>query len=276
MEKGNIFKIQEHEIYYELKGEGIPILMLHGWSVDHHLMSGCMEPVMEESKYKFQRIYFDFPGMGKSKVGSGIKNSDDMLQVIEAFIDEVIKDKKFILAGESYGGLLSRGLIKKRSEQILGLLLICPLYIPGYRLGTVVPYMVLKRDEDLLKELSDKERSYFEGISIIQTRPVWERFKSDIIVGLESYDTDFLHNVLDGAFSYEVDPPERPFDKPTLILVGRQDTEVGYADQFKLMEYYTRASYVVLDAAGHNLQIEQPELFAATVKEWLNRVVEVL
>jgi pimeloyl-ACP methyl ester carboxylesterase len=30
---------------------------------------------------------------------------------------------------------------------------------------------------------------------------------------------------------------------------------------------------VILDKAGHNLQIEQDTLFQALVKEWLNRVL---
>jgi pimeloyl-ACP methyl ester carboxylesterase len=55
--------------------------------------------------------------------------------------------------------------------------------------------------------------------------------------------------------------------------VGRQDTEVGYKDQFKLLEDYPRASYVVLDKAGHNLQIEQYELFSYLVGEWIERVI---
>ena len=36
---------------------------------------------------------------------------------------------------------------------------------------------------------------------------------------------------------------------------------------------YPRASFVLLDKAGHGLQIEQDILFTETVKEWLDRVV---
>ncbi|CAM02087.1 hypothetical protein SACE_2808 [Saccharopolyspora erythraea NRRL 2338] len=38
------------------------------------------------------------------------------------------------------------------------------------------------------------------------------------------------------------------------------------------MPHYPRASFAVLDVAGHNLPIEQPELFGALVLEWLDRV----
>jgi pimeloyl-ACP methyl ester carboxylesterase len=61
-----------------------------------------------------------------------------------------------------------------------------------------------------------------------------------------------------------------------LILAGRQDSSTGFAEQFSLLPHYPRASYAVLDMAGHNLQIEQPTLFAALVNEWLDRIQEQL
>jgi pimeloyl-ACP methyl ester carboxylesterase len=50
---------------------------------------------------------------------------------------------------------------------------------------------------------------------------------------------------------------------------------VGYLDQFDLLPHYPRATYAVLDTAGHNLQIEQPQLFNALMGEWLDRVAAV-
>lgn len=44
-----------------------------------------------------------------------------------------------------------------------------------------------------------------------------------------------------------------------VILAGKQDTEVGYKDQFKLLEKYPKATYCALHRAGHNLRIEQPK-----------------
>jgi len=56
------------------------------------------------------------------------------------------------------------------------------------------------------------------------------------------------------------------------MVMGRQDTAVGYRDQWELIENFPRASFVILDKAGHNLQIEQEGLFHALVIEWLDRV----
>jgi pimeloyl-ACP methyl ester carboxylesterase len=56
------------------------------------------------------------------------------------------------------------------------------------------------------------------------------------------------------------------------MLIGRQDPAAGYRDHWQLIENYQRASFVILDKAGHNLQIEQEVLFNAIVKEWLARI----
>ncbi|MET8349477.1 MULTISPECIES: hypothetical protein [unclassified Micromonospora] len=40
---------------------------------------------------------------------------------------------------------------------------------------------------------------------------------------------------------------------------------------FALLPHYPRATFAVLDVAGHNLQIEQPRLFDALMHEWLDR-----
>lgn len=41
-------------------------------------MSGCMELVFADTKQKFMRIYLDLPGMGRSKAGAAVRNSDDV------------------------------------------------------------------------------------------------------------------------------------------------------------------------------------------------------
>ena len=73
------------------------------------------------------RDFIDLPGMGLSESGDHIKNSDDMLEVLKSFIQEVIGNESFLVAGESYGGYLTRGLIHSMSDQIEGALFICPM-----------------------------------------------------------------------------------------------------------------------------------------------------
>lgn len=64
------------------------------------------------------------------------------------------------------------------------------------------------------------------------------------------------------------------FHRPTLIVAGRQDSSVGYADAWRLVDRYPRATFAVLDRAGHALPHEQGPLLGALVEEWLDRVRE--
>ena len=62
---------------------------------------------------------------------------------------------------------------------------------------------------------------------------------------------------------------KHPFSGPTLILTAKYDTAVGYVAQFQWLHDFLKGTYVVLDGAGHNANIDQPEHFAHTVAGWL-------
>lgn len=47
---------------------------------------------------------------------------------------------------------------------------------------------------------------------------------------------------------------------------------MGYRDARATREHYPRATFAVLDRAGHNVHIEQSQLLNALVHEWLDRV----
>jgi pimeloyl-ACP methyl ester carboxylesterase len=270
------YTIRNVTIYYEIYGSGTPILMIHGWSPDHRLMKGCMEPVFQSLDTPWQRIYFDLPGMGKTKGQPWITGTDQMLDLVLEFIDGIIPNQHFVIAGESYGGYLARGVIKERTSQVDGLLLICPIAIQETQRAHSPALQVLEKDPALLNSLSEEERRYFEGITVLQHKRVWERFKKEILPGLQIADYSFLENCLAQHVPYgvNVDLIEKPYMQPTLMIMGRQDSSVGYRDHWQLIKNYPRASFVILDKAGHNLQIEQDVLFSEMVKEWLNRVSE--
>ena len=73
-------------------------------------------------------------------------------------------------------------------------------------------------------------------------------------------------------FSFEVDNLLQVYNKPIVFLLGRQDITVGYRDAWKIIENYPRASFVILDEAGHSLQIEKANIFTPLVNDWLDRI----
>jgi pimeloyl-ACP methyl ester carboxylesterase len=98
---------------------------------------------------------------------------------------------------------------------------------------------------------------------------------TDVIPAVEIADHDFLDSI-EEPFNFSLNNGKlpAPFEKPALFLLGRQDAAVGYVDAWRVLADYPRASFVVLDRAGHGLGVEQKGLFEALAQEWLDRVEE--
>ena len=260
-------------IYYETYGEGRPVLMIHGFYPDHRLMVGCMEPIFA-SRPGWKRIYFDLPGMGRTKGELRIDCSDKVLEVLLGFVDHVIPHQRFLVVGESYGGYLARALVLRRPELVDGMVLICPLIHPKQERRRLPSRKVIVEDPTLMSEIDPSDSQEFASVAVIQSRENWERFRNEVLAGLRIADITYLERLGKNGYGLSFDPDSRtePYDKPVLMLVGRQDTSVGYEDAWNIIENYPRATFAALDSAGHNLQIEQSQIFNLLISEWLDRV----
>ncbi|MEI4804567.1 alpha/beta fold hydrolase [Bacillus sp. NPDC077411] len=265
-------KVRQANIYYEDIGDGIPIVMIHGYSYDHRLMSGCMEPIFTE-RDKWRRIYIDLPGMGLTKKYNEINCSDEMLNAVLDFIQAVLPNQEYLIAGESYGGYLARGIIEKQKERILGAAFICPVIIPLNENRKVEKHIILKTDNEFIGSLSKEDLEDFSTNHVVLDEYNWLRYKNEILAGCKVANEEFLNKVKNNfEFSFKVDQSD--FDKPSVFLLGRQDSSVGYKDTLNIINKYSRGTFAVLDTAGHDLQIEQPQIFNTLINEWLDRVEE--
>ena len=134
-------------------------------------------------------------------------------------------------------------------------------------------------DPDLLAQLEPDEAEGFAYAAVVQDQEHWARYQREWLPGLEAYDWQFYDRLLQHppfSLDAEADASAEPFLKPTLILAGRQDHISGYRDAWDILENYPRATYAVLDRAGHRAQMEQEGLFNALVNEWLDRVEETI
>jgi pimeloyl-ACP methyl ester carboxylesterase len=247
-------------------GEGTPVIMLHGFGVDSEIMKGFLEQIFI-SRSGWQRIYIDTPGYGGSDYNEKINSSDAMLEIIVNGIKQLVGDSSFILAGLSYGGYLARGITYLLKEQVQGLFLICPV-IKAYN-------RELPTHEILVTHESNSYSPGFRDMAVVQTDRVWVRYQVEIIPGVNCFnsklnDSELLTNNL--AFSFEEEMMESYFDKPMLIINGRQDSLVGYRDVLVMLESCPHTTYAILDHAGHLVEIEQEKLVTSLVEEWLDRV----
>ena len=265
--------IDDLTVYYAAYGEGRPVLCLHGNSVDHRLMNGCLEPIFA-GEAGYRRIYPDLPGMGRTPAKPWVRTADDLLRVITRFIEVVIGQEPFLLVGESYGGYLSLGLLQSLSAQVEGLLLICPVIYAQGADRRLPPKRLLVRDEGLEVGIDPSDMASFLSTAVVATRETYARFAQEVLCGLKLGDRAHLQRVQREGYSLSCEEELKAmvYEGPCCILTGRQDHVVGYEDALALAARWPRASIAVLDCAGHNLQIEQPALFTAHVKAWLECV----
>lgn len=264
-----IERIKDLPVYYEEYGEGRPVLCIHGFAVDHRLMTGCLEPFFQKTT-GYRRIYLDLPGMGKTPSAPWIKTADDILAIILTFIDRLCPSERILVMGESYGGYFSLGVLTKLASRIDGLFLICPSLVPNKSERILPPKKIVWQSNQLVSQ-NERELDEFLEMAVIATPEIYQTYQTTIASGLKLADHDFFTNYT-FHFQDESEIHQLMFDKPTTILTGRQDHVVGYVSTLAIIEQFPRASFAIMDGAGHNLQIENPELFNAYLTDWLWRL----
>jgi pimeloyl-ACP methyl ester carboxylesterase len=255
-------------IFYETYGTSRPIVMLPGRPSDHGVMERLMEPLFAQ-RDGWLRLYPDLPGTGRSPVVDRLATHDAMLDAVLAFIDTVIPGQRFVLAGLSYGGYLARGVVYRRAASIDGLLLCAPQVKADPAQAHLPPRTTLVEDPRLAAEIGP-----VANLVVVQTPRVVEAVR-DMLAEVQLADHAF-NDRLEAAdpFSFDVDRLPAPFGGPTLMLTARQDHLCGYRDAWDLLDNYPRATFAVLDRAGHFVNIEQDVLCQALMREWLDRVEE--
>lgn len=262
-------------------GAGRPVVALHGFGPDHRSMAGLLEPVFAHVD-GYRRVYPDLPGFGRSP-NLSVGSTAGMVEVLDAELDELVGAEAFLLVGESYGGYLAAALARRRAGQVLGLALVCPLVVPAFSDRDVPAFQVLVRDPDdsagqesagqesAGQELAQRVR--FETSLVVQTRQTRARFADEVAAGLEVADPVTAARLHASGLALPNSPYScEPFGCPALIVTGRQDAIVGYRDQLQVFEQFSRATFVVLDGAGHHPGLERPALVVSLLGDWLRRV----
>jgi pimeloyl-ACP methyl ester carboxylesterase len=263
-------------VHYELFGEGQPMIILPGWGLNTRLTAHETEPYFQQRE-GWKRIYIDPPGHGKTPGKDWITNQDKILEVIIACIDMLTAGQRYSLIGTSLGAYLARGVIFNRAELVDGIAMIVPAIIAQDEKRTVPPYKVLVEDPAVKADIAPAETDLYE-MAVVHSRK-WLEYQRTFpdVPEHEMGDLPFLSRIReqpeDYAFSFDVDNLSEPFPGPSLMITGRQDSIVGYRDAWNILEKYPRATFVILDRAGHQLE-EKADLIKVLISDWLDRVEE--
>ncbi len=258
------FICNDVEVDYVVHGEGKPILLIHGYGVDKRCILHSVEPLSKQLK-GFKRYYIDLPHMGKSNWPSSVNSSDDYLNVLEKFLEDIIPDVVAVV-GYSYGGYLAMGLQQRRPT--LPAFLLCSVTEP-IRDKRTLPQSRVVYVDDYIKNIEKLKIGY--EYSVIQTREKYERSLLDFEEAPTLANTDKLTEIIKKSYKYSFKLNKRVSGK-TLGLFGRLDSVVGFKDIWKLDHLYENVDVIVLDHAGHSLPIEQQEKFEKIFLSWVREI----
>jgi pimeloyl-ACP methyl ester carboxylesterase len=254
-------RINQIVLSYVEHGHGMPLVALHGAGVDHRELEAAIEALGTGAGYR--RIYPDLPGMGAS-TADGLSSNDEVVTLLVDFLQQ-LGAGPVLLLGHSYGGYLARGVAARRPELVRGLALLCPL---AEHTGQVPDQKVVHQDPAASDELEPEHRQGFDEYFVVRTPATARRYRDHVLPGMALVDQAVLGRLV---ADWPIDLGTGPFAGPTLIVAGRQDSTVGYADAIGLLERYPHATLAVLDGAGHALIHERPELLAPLLAGWLDR-----
>lgn len=259
-------------LHHVIVGDGKPVLILHGSTLDHRHMMESLEPIFEQLD-GWKRIYVDMPGHGKSPPQESIATQDDLLGAVMGFLAEALSDQTFAIAGESRGSYIAHGMVHLNPKPVCGVALIVPGGSPTADPTRLPSHKVLEADPSLRDEMAEDEAERFDNFYVVQRHDILEKARRSKYPARALWDSDQGSRVNSAFdFSFHIKGETTTFDGPSLIVAGRQDSVSGHLDAVDLLPQFTRASLAILDTAGHGLAWERPEVFNALFRDWLERV----
>ena len=111
-------KVKGIELAYTRYGKGTPLVLLHGYPLDHHIWDEIV-PLLEN---KFDLILPDLRGFGESTTVNTPYTMDDFASDIAGLLDH-LGIQKAAIAGHSMGGYVALAFARLFPDRITGLAL---------------------------------------------------------------------------------------------------------------------------------------------------------
>jgi pimeloyl-ACP methyl ester carboxylesterase len=110
---------------YVRRGQGEPLVLLHGFPLDHSIW----DPLAGLIDSEFDLVIPDLRGFGESSTVESVYGVDEMAGDVAALLDHLGIEKAF-LAGHSMGGYVALAFLRGLAERLRGLALV-PSQLPA-------------------------------------------------------------------------------------------------------------------------------------------------
>lgn len=246
--------IGSRNISYTDKGNGFPVVLLHGYLESSEIWGSFAEKLSGE----FRVICFDLPGHGQSEVYSDIHTMEFMAGVIrEALI--ILKAGKCFMAGHSLGGYVTLAFLEQFPELIAGYCLFhsqplpdTPAALEKRRREIAVVEAgkkALMYPDNVMKMFATSNLQKFSG-ALERSKAIASRIPGDGIIAV-------LRGMMQRPSRLEL--MERGL-VPCLWILGAMDNYIDHEAIQKKVRLPSNARVVVLNESGHMGFVEEQEL----------------
>jgi pimeloyl-ACP methyl ester carboxylesterase len=240
-------------IYYEVHGSGPPLLLTHGYSSTSAMWHGQIKALSNHHKL----VLWDMRGHGQSDYPDDPAAYSEALTIADmvALLDEVSANSA-IIGGLSLGGYMSLAFYRAHPERVRALLIIDTG--PGFKKDDA-------RDAWNKRAFETGDRFEREGLAVLKAG---SRERSTVThrdaLGLARAARGMLTQR--DARVIELLPNIKV---PSLVVVGADDAPFFAASDYMAAKI-PAAKKVVIPAAGHAVNIDQPQAFIEAVLPFLD------
>jgi 3-oxoadipate enol-lactonase len=261
-------------LYYEVAGEGHPLVLNHGGLVDHHLWDGQFDAFAQH----FKVIRYDIRGFGASGMLSKGMEPYSMERDLHSLLQFLGIEKTYVL-GLSLGGTLAIDFTLQYPEMVDALITVGS-GLSGFEWG--------EPDQELMAKFAAMDEAFKSGDiarSVEISLQLWtdgpyrtpqqvdpqvrERVRAMTTHNYERGDDEDVQ-------PQEMEPPAAgrlsEIHVPMLIIAGGQDTEAILKIADTLEKSIAGAKKVAIPGTAHHPNMEKPQEFNRAVIEFLEQI----
>jgi 3-oxoadipate enol-lactonase len=236
----------------------IVLLCVHGSSFGRGTWQPCLPTLAATGRYR--PIALDQPGHGGS-TGPACRSVEELGATVAAFVDALELARPFVYLGHSLGGAVGQWYQRQHPDDVVALGLISTS--PGFTV-----------DADTLERWKADGVDYpVERLDAIVSPEADGATRARVMDARAATTLDALHGDLDAIAGWQ-NPEWLAIDVPVLVMTADADTPAIADYARRWADGLRRATFASIPRAGHMMPIEQPELTAGAILEWLDEVLE--
>ncbi|HTE25737.1 alpha/beta fold hydrolase [Flavitalea sp.] len=251
-------------IYYEVSGEGPPLILISGLGGDHFFWDSSLKIL---SKH-FQVITYDTRGIGKTDAPKTSYSLDIFTDDLIALMDELKIEKAHIL-GFSMGGNIALTLALKSPGRISKLIIAASHAVINHQIRLFVDAVLNVYESGIsTKQMFDLICPWLFSNSFLSNP------KNEIYLKYDENEPDqqplyAWKNQYLAQRNYNVVDSIDKIKLPTLIINGEFDLFATLEDAKLLRDKIEHSVLNVIPQSGHLINYENPELFHKYILDFL-------